>query len=198
MTLQIISVLATRRRTALLVLILLLNGCGSTNAIYVHDHAPVAIQAPHRNYTNPDIFLVNPSDYPIFVAKRDFKPHGIGKKSVASDLPFVTILSTDKWYVTHKVGNLLLIYSNAYQTRECNAVWAHDKFSGSFKQPFGGSCISRYLYCLYISKNGRVFGWKRLINPKRVALSRDRYTNMTPPARNGLGWPKEPLLEPVL
>lgn len=197
MSLKITSTLAISGFGLLSIFACLVTGCMQGSYLYTQDRHVIHLPPRHENYENPDKYKVDSSAYPKYVIKRELMPPIPDRDEITSGLPFVKIQTTDMWYVTHKVGRLLLIFSDTYQMRECNAVWEHDKFSGSFKGPFGASCISRYLYCLYISQDGRIFGWKRLINPKRVALARDRYTIMVPPSHEASGWPSEPVFKAI-
>ncbi|HET8941108.1 MAG TPA: hypothetical protein VFN13_03890 [Rudaea sp.] len=170
-------------------------GCGSTDVLYTRDHSPVALPPRVGHYENPDNYRVDPSAYPRYAAKYNFAPPKPREGTWTAKVTNTEILVTDIWHVTHKVGDRLIAFSDAYQKRQCDWILTFGKLAGAFKEPFGGPCIANYLYSLYVFPDGRIDGWMLLDNPGRVALSKDRYTVMDPALREGPGWPEQPLFE---
>lgn len=172
-------------------------GCSEGPYVYTRAHGLVPLPPREGNYENPDKYKVVPSTYPTYVVKYNYAPPRPREGTWTAKVNSTRILTSDVWHVTHKVGNRLIVFSNAYQKRQCDWLLTFGKLAGAFKEPFGGPCIANYLYSLYIFPDGRVDGWMLLDNPNRVALSKDRYTIMDPALREGSGWPEKPLLKKI-
>ena len=110
----------------------------------------------------------------------------------------VDILPDDVWQVTHRVGDRLLIYSEAYEERECRRVTEHAKRYGAAgdagRMDRNGKCHWLLdLYHVFINQQGDVAGgWKLLRNPERVVFSSDRRVLLEPDGA-AEGWGPQPL-----
>lgn len=190
--------LRASRCNGLLLVACMFAGCSSTNVYYAAGQAPVTIPAREGNYENPDNYRVATDDYPSYIAKYTFDSPPPRQGTFVSKIPNIEILPMEIWRVTHKVGNKLLIFSDAYQDRQCNHLLEYGTSSGAFKDLLSRRCSADYLYHLIVFPDGRVDGWMLLRNPAGVAFSKDRYTLMDPGLRAGPGWPDQPLFEPVV
>lgn len=153
------------------------------------------------NIEDPDKYLVNSADYPAFRVRQQFDPPKRKVGAVESEFVMVTIEPTDIWKVTHAVGETYLIYSEAYNDRQCRylARIAPSGYAGGFISRWGGStCQASHLYHIAITPDGTVRGgWKLLYNPKRFLLARDRYINMQIDPATPANWGPQPLFEPT-
>lgn len=157
--------------------------------------------APPSNIEDPDKYLVDSAEYPTYRAKQRFDPPKKKIGAVESEFAMVVIEPADIWKVTHLVDKMYLIYSEAYNDRQCRylASIAPSGYAGGFISRWGGStCQASNLYHIAISPDGTVRGgWKQLYNPKRFLLPRDRYINMQIDPSQVADWGPQPLFEPV-
>lgn len=153
--------------------------------------------APPSNIEDPDKYLVDSANYPTFRVKKRFDPPKRKVGAVESEFAMVTIEPSDVWKVTHLVGETYLIYSDAYNDRQCRylASIAPSGYAGGFVSRWGGStCQASHLYQIAITPDGTVKGgWKLLYNPKRFLLRRDRYINMQVDPSQAADWSSQPL-----
>lgn len=165
--------------------------CGTAYELFAPPGAN--INPPKQGYEDPDGYRVDSSSYPSYAANRDYSPPRPRYAESTSRTQAVEIKQTDLWRVTHRVGALLVVYSDRYQQRQCEYLLSQGKSMGALRTPFGGVCQADYLYHLLITPEGRAKGWFRLHSPERVIFSRDRYVVMDPASRMSLDWPEEVL-----
>lgn len=154
------------------------------------------------NIENPDAYRVDSAIYPTFKVKQRFDPPRWRSPGVESKYPMISIEPTDIWKVTHKVGDVLLIYSDTYNDRQCRLLVKYGRGAGGSIPVWGSKCHSHYLYHIPVSHDGTVRnggdgGWKLLYNPEKFIFSRDRYINMQIDPTTPPDWGPQPLFEPT-
>lgn len=181
----------------LLLIVLILQGC----TVPFHIAPPgVKIAAPPTNVEDPDKYRVDSASYPTFRVKERFEPPRWKAGAGESKYPMVPIDPTDIWTVTHRVGEVLLIYSDAYNDRQCRLLAQLEPHGIAGGQlGFGGkTCHAGRLYHISITADGKVQGgWKLMYNPKRFGFARDRYINMQIDPSMANGWGSQPLFEQI-
>lgn len=150
---------------------------------------------PPSNIEDPNKYRVDSASYPAFRIRERFKPPTWRVGSVTG-YPMEPIEPTDIWAVTHIMGDAYLIYSKAYNDRQCRylARVAPRGTAGGHLYRGGKSCEADNLYHISIAPDGTVRGgWKLLYNPKRFLLPRDRYINMQIDPTTPADWGPQPL-----
>ena len=153
------------------------------------------------NIENPDAYRVDSASYPTFKVKQRFDPPR-WKSPGGEGFPMASIEPTDTWRVTHKVGDLFLIYSDTYNDRQCRSLVEYGPGAGGFVRPWGSRCHSHYLHHISVSRDGTVRsgkngGWMLLYNPEKFIFSRDRYINLQIDPATPPDWGPQPLFKPI-
>jgi hypothetical protein len=164
------------RRIAILIAALFLNGClGMADYLGPPPGADGSSVSP----VDPEAVRVDSSKFARYRVKSLVSPPRWVSEynpEFNSGYPMADILPSDEWLVRHEAGNLLLVISESYNRRQCQAQATY-KFS---------TC---YLYTIFLTKEGVVSGgWKLLRDPKYVVLSSERHTFMTPSPWGNRGW----------
>ena len=164
------------RHIAILIAALFLSGCLGM-ADYLGP--PPGADGSNARPVDPEAVKVDPSKFSRYRVRSPVSPPKWVSQynpELNSGYPMVDILPSDEWLVRHEAGNLLLVISESYNRRQCQAQATY-KF------------LTCYLYTIYLTKEGVVSGgWKLLRDPKSVVQSSERRTFMVPSPWGNSGW----------
>jgi len=140
---------------------------------------------------HPDEIRVDPAKFPKFKVTAVATPPRwtfVKDPTKKSRFPMVDILPSDEWRVTHQIGEILLIGSETYNQRQCEALAAiaPNGAAGGFKSPVTGKCTPDYLYLIYVSPEGQISGGWKLI--RNIGFRTDQMTTFSPTTQGNEGW----------
>jgi hypothetical protein len=171
---------------------ILLNGC-------MGDFLPppnMRVAQPEVLEAPADISTVNPQTFPRYKSKAGVTPPPWVIGSVTG-FPMAGIETSDEWRVTHKVGDIFLIFSEAYQYRQCKKLFEYGPNAERGMVGLNGECKrAMYLYHVAITPSGEVInGWVLIPNPDALVSGPAYSISSNPQSKSAIEklWGVQPL-----
>lgn len=151
-------------------------------AYYEQDLIGTEVVPGLRNPIDSDDYLIKKNRHECFSFNQSFAPPNPRWVGEGRMVELAKIENSDRWCVTHKIGDYLILQSVAFNERQCEIV----KIGGRLR--LTGSCPSSGdLGLWYDSRKKRLAGWVNLPGPGRVFF--ERITNVRGPAEGQEKWP---------